>query len=237
MRSLHVDTPHGQVAFLYEGWSEKPLAVLFHGFGQTAEHLYPWAARLPDHNLVFACLPGHAGAPQLDGGLREHIAAFRSAVSAFPTPPDLIIGESLGSLIAITIKARLAVAIDPFLSTAKLWPLHVLMRQGGHGTDRLRDLYKILFDDRDYRFVLRLIVSRALVIGGSDPLMPPRDFLTSPSLLDDADFDEFASHPLVQAVRINGGHALLDDAPEECGRLIIAALGGSGSPQTSPHRD
>ena len=224
MRNLVVETSRGTVVFRYGGWSEKPIAVMFHGFLRSADDLAAWSERLPDHNLLFAVLPWH-NAPDVEGGLPGYVDAFAEAFRGFPSAADLVVGESLGALIALGTPGRRVVAVDPFLTTAKLWPVHVMVRDRRKANPQAARSYEAIFDRKDHRFILDRIRSPTLVIGGDEPLMPPRFMPAPPSLLDEEDFAAFAAHPLVTALRISGGHALLHQAPDLCREMILTHAG------------
>jgi pimeloyl-ACP methyl ester carboxylesterase len=79
--------------------------------------------------------------------------------------------------------------------------------------------YDALFD-RSYHWLLDRIGAPTLVIAGDVPLMPPRPLQNPPSAVTDEDFQLMANHPLVEAHRVRGGHAILDENPEEVATLI-----------------
>lgn len=221
MRKLVVETGLGEVAFRYEegAFSRPPVAVLFHGFGRDAESLDPWRQRLP-FEIIAARLPGHK-APEMTPSLDLWAEAFRQALSAFPTRPALVIGESLGAVIALSMGLP-CVVIEPFLSTAKLWPVRASLKLGrARGLNHPDELVDGLFDDKDYSWVLPKITAPALVVGGDVPLGVPRSLMKAPSLLDDEDFETFSRHPLVETRRVAGNHLLMVENAEACLGAIL----------------
>lgn len=181
--------------------------VMIHGFKSSAKALYPWKDFIP--NVGFFHLPGHGGAEEVgEVSVKAWIAALRHLVERLDKPP-LIIAESLGAVVAINLPARALVAIEPVLTTDKLWPVHRRIRKAQSlGWDIGPD-YIALFD-QSYEWVLDKISVPTLVIAGQDPLLPEREVSPEPSLLTDEDYDRYATHPLVTALRIPGGHTLLD---------------------------
>jgi len=151
--------------------------------------------------------------------LAAWIRGFREMTTIFSRPP-LIIAESLGAIVAMSIPARAVVAVDPPLSVDQLWPLHrTMQRARARGTPIDADL-EALFA-QPFNWVLENISAPTLVLAGSEPLLPERPTLNEPSILTHEDFAAYAAHPLVEAKRIAGGHALLSADP--AGVLAAAA--------------
>lgn len=210
MPNYVVETSEGKAVFTAE--TPRPRVLLFHGFKRSAQQLLPWRDRIPD--LGFVHLPGHSGAPQFtEVSFASWIKGFRQMLAVFPEPP-LILAESLGAVVAMALPARALIAIEPPLSTDQLWPLHrtiaAVRARGGEVDPALVSLF-----EKPFHWALESIAVPTLVLAGRVPLMPPREVWPEPSLLDDKDFAAFQNHPLVEAHRIEGGHALLTTHPEE----------------------
>ncbi len=215
MRNLIANTPRGAVSFAYEGFSEKPVALVIHGFMRRAEPLFSWADRLPGYSVCFARLPGHM-ADHIDGGLPAWIDAFTSAIRGFPKLPELVIGESLGAVVALGLPVPNIVAVEPFITTGKLWAVHANVHEVIARSNPLWPVYVEMFVNREYSSLLQTLTSRTLVLAGDEPMMPRRPCEYAPSILDDEDFARFASHPMIEARRVPGGHDLLLRSADAC---------------------
>jgi hypothetical protein len=210
LQNYGVETSEGRAVFSAETPTPRVLAI--HGFKREAQQLLPWSDRIPD--LGFVHLPGHSGAPEFsDVSIAAWIRGLSEMMGIFPQPP-LILAESLGAVVAMALPSRALIAIEPPLSTDQLWPLHrtiAAMRARGAEIDPgLVSLF-----DKPFHWALEGISAPTLVLAGKEPLMPPRDVWPEPSLLTDEDFAAFVGHPLVEAHRIEGGHALLSTHPDE----------------------
>jgi pimeloyl-ACP methyl ester carboxylesterase len=215
MQTYVFETSRGPVAMVADG--PRPDTLLIHGFRRSPAHLREWARRIPGAGLV--ALPGHGGTPELaEVSVEAWIAAWREALPQIGADLTLI-GESLGAMVAMSLPARITVAVEPLLSVDDIWPQHEVMRRAkARGVD-IGPAYEALFD-RSYDWVLDRISAPTLVIGGDMPLLPQRPLPTAPSLLTDDDFARYAGHPLVEAHRIPGGHTLLDENPGDVVRLL-----------------
>ena len=210
MPNYRVKTAQGHVLWTAE--RQTPNVLLIHGFKRRAGQLGAWRDRIPD--LGFVHLPGHSGFPPLAevsleawiGGLREMLAV------AFPTPP-LIIAESLGAIVAMSLPARAVIAVEPLLSTDQLWPLRRTIQAARAQGIAIEPEMEALFD-KPFTWVLDRISAPTLVLAGTEPLLPERKTPHEPSLLTEADFAAYAAHPLVEAHRIAGGHTLMDHNPD-----------------------
>jgi pimeloyl-ACP methyl ester carboxylesterase len=200
-----VVTARGRVVFSAQ--TATPRVLMIHGFKRQANQLAPWRERIPD--LGFVHLPGHSGAPAFaEVSLEAWIAGLREMIAAFPEPP-LIMAESLGAIVAMSLPGRALIAVEPLLSTDRLWPLHRTIRNARARGIAIEPEMVALFD-RPFTWTLERIAAPTLVLAGSEPLLPERDTSHEPSLLTDEDFAAYARHPLVEAHRIAGGHTLLD---------------------------
>jgi hypothetical protein len=205
LRNYTVHTAEGPVVFSAE--TPSPRVLLFHGFKRQAGQLAPWRDRIP--NLAFVHLPGHSGAPPFaEVSVEAWIRGFGEMLKVFPEPP-LIIAESLGAIVAMSLPARAVIAVEPLLSTDQLWPLHRTIRNARARGIEIEPALEALFE-KPFHWVLDRISAPTLVLAGADPLLPERATPYEPSLLTDEDFAIYARHPLVEAQRIAGGHTLLD---------------------------
>ena len=209
MRNYGVETRQGRVVFTAE--TATPRVLMIHGFKRQATQLASWRGRIPD--LGFVHLPGHGGAPPFsEVSLQAWIDGLAEMMAVFPVAP-LIIAESLGAIVAMSLPARALIAVEPLLSTDQLWPLHRTIRNARARGIEIEPAMVALFD-RPFTWTLDRITVPTLVLAGCEPLLPERATAHEPSLLTDEDFAAYASHPLVEAHRIAGGHTLLDHSPD-----------------------
>lgn len=206
MPNYVAETGEGRVVFTAE--TASPRVLLIHGFKRQAGQLAPWSDRIPD--LGFVHLPGHSGAPPFsEVSVEAWIRGLGEMIrSAFPEPP-LIIAESLGAIVAMSLPSRALIAVEPLLSTDQLWPLHRTIRSARARGFEIEPAMEALFDE-PFTWALERISAPTLVLAGNEPLLPERDTPREPSLLTDEDFAAYAAHPLVEAHRIAGGHTLMD---------------------------
>jgi pimeloyl-ACP methyl ester carboxylesterase len=205
-----VDTDEGRAVYTAE--TPTPRVLMIHGFKRQANQLRPWKELIPD--LGFIHLPGHSGAPDFrEVSLESWTRGLRQLVAVLPEPP-LLIAESLGAMVAMNLPSRALVAVEPLLSVDQLWPLHQTIRNARARGMVIDPALESLFE-HPFDWVLERISSPTLVLAGLEPLLPPRPTPYEPSLLIDEDFAAYASHPLVEAHRIPGGHTLLDHSRDE----------------------
>jgi pimeloyl-ACP methyl ester carboxylesterase len=209
------------VHFLAE--NPRPEMIIFHGFRRSPDHLASWRKRFPA--AAFGCLPGHGGAPRLDQvSVRGWAEAWAEALVRIEVSPVLV-GESLGAMVSMCLPARAVIAVEPLLGVEQIWPQHeVMARARARGLDFTEAEYGLF--EHPYDWVLDRIGAPTLVIAGLTPLLPRRALSGfAPSLLTDEDFERYASHPLVTARRIPGGHTLMDENPQGVSELIDRFLG------------
>ncbi|THD58903.1 alpha/beta fold hydrolase [Phenylobacterium sp.] len=209
MQNHFTATSEGRAVLSADG--PHPRVLMIHGFKRQAAQLLPWRARIAD--LGFLHLPGHSGAPEFsEVSVEAWIRGFRELLATFPEPP-LIVAESLGAIVAMSLPSRALIAVEPLLSTHQLWPLHRTIRNARARGVEIDPALEALFD-KPFDWAPARISSPALVLAGLEPLLPERPVFPEPSLLTDEDFAVYAGHPLVEAHRIAGGHTLLDHNPE-----------------------
>lgn len=216
------------------------ILVVLPGFASEAAQYAAAAEGLAD-DLRLMNLPGHAGEPL---PATYDLAALADWVAARVPRDALVVGESLGGLIALELATRgfRAVAFEPPLSTAKLWTLHdaVTERLGRNpGVSWLAPYVEAVFGvspnreiiERDRWGLLDRLPAPTDIVAGDVPLGPRRrlkDGEPIPTVLDDADGARLARHPNVRFRRIAGPHGLLSQSPETSRPMLaelIAQLG------------
>jgi pimeloyl-ACP methyl ester carboxylesterase len=186
---------------------ERPMAVVLHGALRHSECTLPWLSHLSDrYDVILIDMPGHGRSPS-DGepSVRAFIARFREFLTRhFPGRPMVIMGESIGGLIALglgngqTPQIKGVVVADPPMSTAKLWPVFNNFQKPKHGpaTDYLKCFFKETFGympdgmigDRIYYPLVAGVKVPTLMLTGDLPLFPVRQIPTKiPCLLDEVD--------------------------------------------------
>jgi hypothetical protein len=213
-----------------------PMVVLFHGLGRspgTLSHLVEPLEKL--FAVALAELPGHVKAPA-DGDLSLAGLANRFA-AALPSlcgnRPFVLVGESVGALVALGAfeLASAVVAIEPPLRTGSIWPVHRLVEQGHMHRIPAGLLNELIGSEptgRDHTDLLAKLKRLTEVVIASEPLMPPRPTVFSPSLVDEPERALLRDHPLVSLRVVEGGHDLVKQAPDECLAAIQRACRSVG---------
>ncbi len=209
LQSYQVLTPRGPVYLQAENL--RPHILMIHGFMRHPGMLEAWRRLIP--GVGFINLPGHGGAGDLDEvSVQAWIEGLDAIIDVLEGPPPLLVGESLGAIAALGMRARAVIAVDPILSTHQLWPQFALFKKMRAKGQPVRSAFEALFET-PFHWILERIRVPTLVLAGDVPLMPQRSGVRLPSLLTDEDLALYAVHPLVEAVRIPGGHNLLDKNP------------------------
>ena len=205
----------------YSAPTPQPKTLMVPGFMRKMADVRRWEQVFPD--LGFLHLPGQDGAPLVqETSLQAWAVAFGELLSHFKSPPCLI-GESLGAVLALCLPNRRVLALEPLLSVDGLWPLRREIFEAKRRGVEIKPELESLFND-PFDWVLTRISTPTLVLAGSDPLQPERDYRRPPSLLSEADLMRYAAHTLVDARRIPGGHTLLDTSPAEVAREALPFL-------------
>jgi pimeloyl-ACP methyl ester carboxylesterase len=213
------------------------IVAILPGFCRSSPQLAFWKDILHADVRLFD-LPHHNGAPALDAPTLADLADhYMSRIS----PDTIVVGESLGGLIALQMAASgyRAVAIDPPLSTAKLWVLHgvlthVLARN--LSVPWMAPFVDTYFgvkigrppETRTYWPLLDAATSPVQIIAATEPLWPIRPInptpANTPSVLDEIDAYHLARHPNVRFRSVEGPHTLLTEAVDAVKPALIEAL-------------
>ena len=191
------------------------------GVGRTSADLAGWLDRLPGSSV--ADYPRLEN-PTLDGYV-EHFARV------IP-PGSFVVGESLGGLVALGLAGRgyPGLAVDPPLTTAKQWTLHLAMRTRAFQIKSpifdalISNLFGYLPDgtveDRVYYPMLAQVRAPFSIVTGDVPLHPQRGEPTRPCMIDAVD-GYVLEASRVDLFQVKGGHALLVENVEALTALII----------------
>lgn len=199
------------------------MIAILSGQGQRAHLLAFWRDLLPGPVEVMALPPITA----LDG-LIEHFAA--------EIPDDaLVVGESLGGLIALGLAGRgyRAVAFDPPLTMAKQWGLQYGLRLLlAKGDDVLRQRAASIFgvmpegaqEERIYYWLLDAIRTTADIVSGNKLLFPAKHAYSDACLVDEVDRYVIGLNPMIRFTRIPGPHCLLTESVDASREVILRAV-------------
>lgn len=222
--------------------STRPVTVMIHGALRDCRVLLDWGDLLAsDTEVVFAELPGHGRSPPIFPASLEVFAAnmLQAIQAALPGRDVIVVGESLGGLVALAMAGmspdpiRAVLAAAPPLTTAKLW--HVAASINGaiarnpesrflkSLADEIFGLAPSANTDRIYYPLLERVRIPVHIATGDLPLLPPRSVKGLPCLLDDV--DRFVLANLYSAqVKLHAiedcGHLLLIDQRAQCLDLI-----------------
>lgn len=192
-----VPTPHGAVSLVFAAKPRDRVMLVIHGAGRRAFQLRGWLAL----DVVFAELPGHDLAPMMGGDLATYAEAFNLAVEqVWPGLPLTVVGESLGGIVALHMRADRKVLIDPPMQPTT--EVETELRVGFVAEwlkPHLRVAHWPLLDAQE---------APLEVVCASRSILPP-----------DA-IKRLGDHPRVRLSVIDGGHVLMDDNPEGVARIL-----------------
>jgi len=183
-------------------------------------------------------LPGNHAPPIRDMTVDGIARALREVIdTAFAGRLVILHGLSVGALVALAVRSaavRKVVAVEPPLSTAKLWPLIPRLQAqldaapADEGLARFLDgVFGLTAGGvRDVRYHRLFDGERppAEVLVGDAPLLPPRDLDRAPSFLDEADRAFLRRQPGVALqVAPGAGHNVATQAPLVLKDLLLKA--------------
>jgi pimeloyl-ACP methyl ester carboxylesterase len=217
--------------------SSKPVVIMLHGMMRDVRFLMEWYALVPRQlDLVLVDLPGHGRSPANGASTVDAMTSRVSEViaSQFAGREVVVIGESLGGLIALSLagrgipEIRGVVASDPPLSTAKQWAVYSNFMDYTHETApiAMTEVQRAIFADvlgivgKDhvretlYYDLVRAVRVPTLMLMGDVPLFPATPTRPAvPTVLDEVDRYVIGlignRHVRLETVP-NKGHVLLD---------------------------
>lgn len=219
----------------------RPCLLVVNGSFPDEKYLYDLVDLFPGASVVVANLPG-MGVPWSDADLPALTAGMEEALALlFRGLPTVVMGASTGNLLAFGLKAPSIcrrVAVEPFFSTANLWPFVADARRRMTKAPENAALAAYLWrvfgidptaqENRDYRHLLLGISVPTDVIVGGLALLPPRQLATWPSFTSQADREALAENPLVTIHEgpPDSGHGVTIGGPGAAlqKRLLHAAL-------------
>jgi len=213
------------------------IVAVLPGFSRSAAQLSHWKDLLPAEVRLFD-LPGHGGASPMASPTLARLADHFSE----QIPRDaLIVGESLGGLVALKMAATgyRVVAIEPPLSTAKLWVLRYVLQQAleqDPKTSWMGPFVESLFgvaagkapQSLNYWPLLDEATAPVDIIAATEPLWPMRSIhltpATTPSVLDEVDAYHLRRHANVRFRTLDGPHTLLTESPDACRQALLEII-------------
>lgn len=219
-----VTTSFGRVPVWGDYASQRPLALVVRGiFPPLDRHadLDP-----PGADLALLHLPGFHWNAIEPLSIEAFAQIFDEVVERrFADREVTLVGTSTGTLVTLAMAApqvKAKLAVEPFFSTAKLWPLIPMIRDQLRASTQplLHSWMDAIFGytlshvtDRNYEHLARQTVP-TLILAGDTPLMPQRGLAGLPSLCDPQDRARLPSKV------VRGGH----DIPVEEIRAALADL-------------
>lgn len=200
----------------------KPVLLLITGSFAAENTADRFAERFPAMDGLRAHLPGNHCPRVAHVSIGVFAGAFTEALDIrFPGRPVVVVGLSVGGIVALAIRAKMLrgiLAIEPLLVSDEAWPLLNLRTQGPPGQDDF--LWNILgigpdeVERRDYRPMLGSLTTPTYVILGDE--VPPvgvwPDYM--PGLLGPLSRQALAAHPHITVAQLSDvGHHILKYGP------------------------
>lgn len=229
---LNVRTARGQIHLVghLQLQVQRPTLFVMGGMGPI-DYLHVLVDWFPGASVLIAPFPGMSGSTTTDRDVRNFAAAVDDTIAAVsPDRPVVMFGTSAGCLPTLGARSPQIVhrvALEPFLHTAPLWPLHDAVRRNwsagvkdadGEATaDKIFGLSTTGVVDRDYSWVLDGLTPPLDVILAAQPLEPKRPVTELPSLTSADDRRTFAALAGVTS----------HDGPPGSGHHIMGSQAGS----------
>lgn len=123
---IEIDTPFGPI-WLNGRATGRPILLLLNGLYANDRFAGIIRSTLPNVDVFAGRLPGDHAPSTMTTSLGVHAAAYSYAIGAkFGDAPLLVVGVSVGGLIAMALRApsvRRLLVMDPPLRTGELWSL------------------------------------------------------------------------------------------------------------------
>jgi pimeloyl-ACP methyl ester carboxylesterase len=226
-----VATPQGRIGLedlMPEPDAARPLLAVIGG--SFAPQHYLTDVRHPDCDVVLLRLPAFFSPPVPHYGFELFAQAFDAVLAAeFPMRRIVVMGVSGGAAAALGMTAPqigAVVAVEPFLHTAPLWPIHrYVQRQWArlHPEQQkfAREAFGMTPDTVEDRGVPIRATAPLHVVAGDVPLSVRGE--TYPSLTSEADRATLSAHGARLHIA-RGGHAVTESDPAAVTRALDAAL-------------
>lgn len=229
LRTVDVETSLGVIPVTGTFSGRKLAALAITGAFADAEQLerHPQTVG-PEFDGYVAHLPGWITPPLAQTSIPAFAQAFDEVVETLG--PTVVVGVSAGALVALAMRSPLVrgvVAVEPPLSTAKLWPIIPLFRSmlGGPQDAFIRNVFGITettVEERGYGSLLEGVRAPLEVVVGSEPLLPPRPVERPPSVVDQPERELLARHGKLSVV-VPAGHTVQTQAGKAMLSVVLRA--------------
>jgi hypothetical protein len=213
MDRVDIHTPLGMIPLVgrLHGGQARPALLAIGGLFPPKDYLHDLPGRVPGE-VVVGAIPGMRTPVLRSNRFSDMSAAYDTVVERlFPGRPVVVLGISTGALVAMGMRApavQAKVLVEPFLSTAKLWPLIPFIRmklECNPDNALMRDCMWTLFgvapdtvEDRSYHRLADELAVPTHVVCGSMPMLPERSLAIWPSLTDESDRARLAANRFVR---------------------------------------
>jgi pimeloyl-ACP methyl ester carboxylesterase len=196
--------------------------VFIHGAGRQYLILEHWANWL---NATLLRLPGHS-CPRS----QPTVAAFAEALAGQVPAGSIVVGESLGGLVALQLSRLVplagVVAVDPPLNTLKNWTLRALLDYyppadpwNAEFLGEVFGIYPDRLEDRDYWPLTAAAAAPTAYITGDEALSKGAPFERAPCMLDEGDVTRLRERFPVRVIP-QCGHMALHYEPVACLHIL-----------------
>ncbi|HVI34555.1 alpha/beta fold hydrolase [Phenylobacterium sp.] len=220
--------------------SDRPVLVTVTGAFATADTMSKMQAVVgPGCDCFLMHLPGNHTPALREASVAAYAEALQAVIAErFAARPVVLVGVSIGALVALAVRApqvRRVVAVEPPLTTGKLWPMLGPLAQkiaAAPGDTTLRDFAAGVFgvtsggfEDRRYLHLLDGLGAPVDVVVGDRPLMPERPCETYPSFVDEPERAFLRGLPnVVLHVAPGAGHNVPFQSPMALKAVLLDAL-------------
>jgi pimeloyl-ACP methyl ester carboxylesterase len=240
----------GLVVYSSSPWHgpPRPVVVLIHGALRWSETLSDWGDDLADiADLALIDLPGHGRSDPVFPASVEVMAdrIGQAVMAGLANRQVLLVGESLGGLLALTIAGladrgpvRAVLAADPPLTTRKLRNVHANLTKYVRDNPEAATFTKSLafevfgmsgqtIEERIYYPVIGRLKVPAMIVTGDQALYPRHERSAVACLVDDLDrfvLGEFYADKVAVRQIKDADHRLLTHSKPQCLALIKEML-------------
>lgn len=201
----------------------RPALLIVGGSFAPQGYMHEYVEAFRGASVLVATMPG-MGTEWTSPSIEQMRRSFDQLLEdLLPGRATVVCGASTGCLVSLGLRAptiRRQVAIEPFLTTANLWPFIqnarerlVLNSDQPALADYLWKLFGIAADkveERDYRYLLRDLQVRTEVLVGDLALLPERPLPQWPSFASELERTYWRNHPLatLHVGRPGSGHGV-----------------------------
>jgi pimeloyl-ACP methyl ester carboxylesterase len=214
------------VAGRLSGDAARPLVFAIGGFMPRPDALAWMAHDLPDLDVLTVNLPGMLS-PRLEpSGVEPAARAFGEVLQRLAPGRRIVhVGLSTGALVALHMRPRSLVLVEPFFRPLDLWALvelyGILIPPTDAPLRQLADDYLGLYSGgRDYTELLEAAPAATTVLVGGVPLEPRREVTGLPSLTSEPERAAWRARGAALRICQGVGHNLPDKAREALAAAI-----------------